>query len=339
MTPLAGAIYVRPALLVVAVMLAAPAEASAHGMIFVDGGALSYWAEYTGEKSRLEVRATTTTVTVHDPGVAGGMQAPISCRPGRTNTSGQPVEFTCPTDGVERLVLRVGDDQDFVDITGPLRRHVDGGYGADTIRTGEAEAEVVAGEGNDDVLTGPASDVVTAGPGSDVLDTAAGDDRIESADGEPDQVRCGDGFDVVAADTVDSVAGDCEAVERRFVAPPPAPAEGDAVAPRLRVTAARSQRVSGGDAVVTASASESGSISASAYLAVAGLNLHVPRVALDVAADQAVRLRLRLSARQLRRVRRAVRRGRRPYLAVRVAATDRAGNSSPVRSLRIRVRA
>lgn len=316
--------------------LAVPASASAHAVITISDGTLQYFSEDTGSASRLEVRVSGLSVGIYDPGTFGGMQAPFSCRPGRTDARGQIAEYTCPAGGLQQLRVFVEGDEDHVDIAGPLRRYVDGGYGADRIRTGDGPAEVLAGPGNDDIATGLADDLVTPGPGADVLDTGAGADRVDSADGERDRIRCGDGADTVAADTVDEVDGSCESVTRRLLAPPAASAEGDTTAPRLAVRAASRQRASA--VSLTASASEAGTISVSAYLAAGGIRSRIAVLERAVRAGRRTRLPLRLTARQRSRVRRDLARGRRPFVAVRVAATDRAGNAGRVRSLRIRLR-
>jgi hypothetical protein len=52
--------------------------------------------------------------------------------------------------------------------------------------------------------------------GRDFLTGAAGNDRISSSDGEPDEVRCGGGRDIVTADLDDAVGRACEVVSRRL---------------------------------------------------------------------------------------------------------------------------
>ncbi len=105
------------------------------------------------------------------------------------------------------LVGRGGDDE--------LR----GGDGNDTI-DGGAGADVLDGGFGDDELTG--------GPGRDRIsaDLAGGDcgpmwckhphgnDVVEARDGEADSISCGAGTDRVVADAADTVAPDCETVER-----------------------------------------------------------------------------------------------------------------------------
>ena len=59
---------------------------------------------------------------------------------------------------------------------------------------------------------GPNGEVDTQG---DTLDGGPGDDRFHTRDGEIDHITCGDGNDVVLADTVDVVDSSCEKVIRK----------------------------------------------------------------------------------------------------------------------------
>lgn len=322
--------------IVLAALLLAPAGAYGHAQITRTGGTLAYRSEDSGSRSRLEVRATLASVTISDPGAFGGMTAPFSCQPGRADERGNAYEWTCPANGVEQLRLDVGPDEDLVDVTGPFRRFVIGDHGADVIRTGDTQAEVRGGDGNDDIATGAAGDTVYPQDGSDTVATGGGDDRIESADGELDRIACGDGLDSVEADTVDQVELDCEVVERRFVEPPPGSSTDDGKRPALKVRAAKRQRAKRPS--LRARSSEAGTVVASAYLRTSSRNLRVRPVRKEVRADRWERLRFRLSKSQVRRVRDDVRRGKRPKLAVRVAASDRAGNGSRARNLRIALR-
>jgi hypothetical protein len=78
--------------------------------------------------------------------------------------------------------------------------------------------------GGDDTLTGsPAANAITGGAGNDTLDGAAGNDQlsggpgndtVRARDGYADVVTCGPGGDTAVVDTLDSVAADCETVDR-----------------------------------------------------------------------------------------------------------------------------
>lgn len=84
---------------------------------------------------------------------------------------------------------------------------------AETIH-GTPQADRIFGRGGNDVLVG--------GGGRDVVDGGRGADRLSLRDGERDTAICGPGNDVVLADRLDVVHGDCE--DLRIVPPdPPAP--------------------------------------------------------------------------------------------------------------------
>jgi Ca2+-binding RTX toxin-like protein len=107
----------------------------------------------------------------------------------------------------------------------------DGRGGDDAITAGDAHGDVVTGgAGNDTLTAGFGNDTITGGPGKDIVNAdrpgrcnelhcdlpggALGDDTIDVRDGEVDTVGCGIGNDKVVADAGDSVAPDCEVVER-----------------------------------------------------------------------------------------------------------------------------
>ncbi|MBJ7520664.1 MAG: hypothetical protein JHC84_13290 [Solirubrobacteraceae bacterium] len=89
-----------------------------------------------------------------------------------------------------------------------------GGAAPDTL-TGSAGANRIDGAGGGDTITG--------GDAADVLVGGEGDDTIQARDGATDTVECGAGTDAVVADTADTVAADCESVDRPAVAAPPEP--------------------------------------------------------------------------------------------------------------------
>jgi len=87
-----------------------------------------------------------------------------------------------------------------------------GGSGKDKI-DGDSGNDHLFGEGGNDTIKGGAdTDVIDPGDGTDRVDAGAGDDQIDATGGEKDTVKCGDGSDVVLADSLDKVAEDCEAV-------------------------------------------------------------------------------------------------------------------------------
>jgi hypothetical protein len=86
------------------------------------------------------------------------------------------------------------------------------------VLTGTLRGDVLDGRAGKDRLSGLAGpDVLQGGPGRDTIDAGAGDDRIPAhGDVLRDTVRCGAGRDVVTADAVDVVSGDCEVVSRQI---------------------------------------------------------------------------------------------------------------------------
>jgi Ca2+-binding RTX toxin-like protein len=90
-----------------------------------------------------------------------------------------------------------------------------GGGGPDRIFANLGVDETWGGDGNDDLWALARGDVTAPGdPVGDTLHGEGGNDTFHVRDGEVDNVDCGDGFDVVIADRVDNVAGDCERTRR-----------------------------------------------------------------------------------------------------------------------------
>jgi N-acetylglucosamine-6-sulfatase len=85
-----------------------------------------------------------------------------------------------------------------------------GGPGADSVAALDGNDAVLAGAGNDTVDGGAGDDELRGGSGSDSIFGGSGDDRIFAQDLLPDQLECGQGYDIVVADPVDTVAVDCE---------------------------------------------------------------------------------------------------------------------------------
>jgi RTX calcium-binding nonapeptide repeat (4 copies) len=84
--------------------------------------------------------------------------------------------------------------------------------GNDRVRALAGADRITGGRGNDILRAGPGGDRVLGGPGADI---------IHARDKERDVVRCGRGFDRVAADEGDVVARDCERVGRGIPQRPP----------------------------------------------------------------------------------------------------------------------
>lgn len=90
----------------------------------------------------------------------------------------------------------------------------DGTDESDAFR-GKGGADRIDGRGaNDCLFGGRGRDVIKGSAGEDILVGGGASDRIHSRDGEPDEVRCGQGRrDRVKADAIDSIAAGCERVK------------------------------------------------------------------------------------------------------------------------------
>ncbi len=83
---------------------------------------------------------------------------------------------------------------------------------------GTTRADTLAGLAGNDRISGLAgADLLLGGAGRDLVDAGPGNDLVSiEYDGARDSARCGAGTDVVNADLLDTVAGDCELVGRRL---------------------------------------------------------------------------------------------------------------------------
>ena len=138
--------------------------------------------------------------------------------------------------GIERLILSepggrvVGSDaSEYVKLhqVGSNGELIGNG-GDDELRAGDGADRIDGGTGNDRLDGGFGDDTIVGGPGRDQIsaDLAGGDcgplwckypygnDTVDARDGEADSVTCGAGDDKVLADAADTVAPDCEQVER-----------------------------------------------------------------------------------------------------------------------------
>lgn len=112
--------------------------------------------------------------------------------------------------------------------TGPGSSRLTGSDGADTLISYDYADTIDARGGDDTIEAGLGDDAIVAGPGRDTVNADAGsgacnflvcragsgNDTIDLRDGEADSVVCGPGQDKVLADPQDTVAADCETVER-----------------------------------------------------------------------------------------------------------------------------
>ena len=85
-----------------------------------------------------------------------------------------------------------------------------GGPGADSVAALDGSDAVLAGAGNDTIDGGAGDDELRGGSGSDSIFGGSGDDRLFARDLVSDYLECGQGYDIVVADPVDTVAADCE---------------------------------------------------------------------------------------------------------------------------------
>jgi len=146
-----------------------------------------------------------------------------------------PGRFT-GTEGADRIEV--------VQVAGPSE--LAGGGGDDFLKTSDGSDRLDGGPGADTIDGGFGDDTLVGGPGRDSIagdhpggecgiywcKLPAGNDTIDARDGEPDSVSCGFGTDSVKADPSDTVAGDCETVERG--APASKPVASGCVVPKLR---------------------------------------------------------------------------------------------------------
>jgi Ca2+-binding RTX toxin-like protein len=105
---------------------------------------------------------------------------------------------------------------------------VSAGDGADSVtNTTATRSTLSGGDGNDSLAGGSGNDILRGNQGVDTHAGGAGDDLIDARGDRGDVVSCGDGNDTVLGDAADSIALDCETVDRGILPPPP-PAPGPA---------------------------------------------------------------------------------------------------------------
>ena len=114
-----------------------------------------------------------------------------------------------------RLSPKLPKARRLIGTAGPDR--LAGGGGNDYIDGRAGNDTLLGGAGDDTIYGGDGNDVIEGGPGSDKIFGGAGSDTIDAADGEPDTVDCGDGNDLVYADSFDTLKN-CES---RINGPPP----------------------------------------------------------------------------------------------------------------------
>ena len=161
-----------------------------------------FYAAAPGEINNLTISLTGADFTLSDPG------ATITVIPMMPACTANGSMATCPSVGIIGITVSGGDGADSIANTTATRSTLSGGDGSDSLE---------GGTGDDTLRGNQGVDTHTGGPGNDLID-ARGD--------RGDIVSCGDGLDTVRADVSDSVAPDCEMVDRGVplpVPPPPGP--------------------------------------------------------------------------------------------------------------------
>ncbi len=150
----------------------------------------------------------------------------------------QPTAFVAGSEGAYVKLLNTGADPS----------SLIGGPGNDTLISYDSSDEI-DGKGGDDLIEGGyGDDKITGGPGRDQINAdagpqscnflvcriGAGNDTVSVRDGEVDSVVCGPGSDTVIADAGDTVASDCENVDRAAGGGPPPGGGGERPRPPVR---------------------------------------------------------------------------------------------------------
>ncbi len=322
--------------------LVLPGVAGAHSLVRPASGIISYLSQDATSLNTLIVDTEGSRIAFRDRTADGGMD-PGGCEPGEVSSgAGYILEAFCPGSGVRRVRVELGEREDSARIVASVAAVVLGGPGADAISGGPLADELAGETGDDNLQGGAGDDILDGGLGADRAAGGPGDDTLRMRDGIADEVSCGDGLDTVLADTVDSVAADCEQVTRVATEPPPGAAElgRDKVAPRVRAGGDRTQRIGGSRRTIrlVAASSEAGSLATSGVLNAGGLRLPLVGARAKVrVAGGGVALRFTLSSLERREALRALRARRSVRVSLSVVGTDAAGNSRVVRLPSIRL--
>jgi hypothetical protein len=172
-----------PILLLTALLagLAAPTGAQAVGIFSVDGTTLRYDAS-PGEVDQIAGYETPTSyrfTSFGGAGIGGSLLCPF--------LGGDTTTVDCKKEGVQRIDLRLGDQDDVATVSAGITIPVD----------------FDGGDGNDGLF---------GGGGVDFFRGGAGNDNIVSRDGRAEPVDCEDGSDTAISDDADARSS-CEEVE------------------------------------------------------------------------------------------------------------------------------
>jgi len=154
-----------------------------------------YYTAGPGEANNLTISLSGPNYTLVDPGAA------VTAQPACSVFAGAAI---CPVAGILGFTVSAGDGADSVTNTTSMPSTLSGG------------------DGNDSLQGGSGNDILRGNKGVDTHAGGAGDDQIDARGDRGDIVTCGDGNDTVLGDAADSIAADCETVDRG-VLPPPGP--------------------------------------------------------------------------------------------------------------------
>ena len=157
-----------------------------------------FYAAGPGEVNNLTISLTGADYVLADPG------ATITAAPACVGTG---PTVSCSATAIIGITVSAGDGADSLTNTTATRSTLSGG------------------DGNDSLAGGSGNDLLRGNKGVDTHAGGAGDDLIDARGDRGDVVSCGDGNDTVMADAADSIALDCETVDRGIL-PPPTPPPG-----------------------------------------------------------------------------------------------------------------
>lgn len=179
-----------------AALLTVTATASASTVATQEAGTVIAWSAAAGEVNQISFNDQ-GNFTIQDLNGTSLTAQPPCASAGGAMVIGTLA--TCPSSGVRRVDVMLGDENDT--------------FFAGGISNVLVALELDGGLGNDDLTGGRVGDRLTGGLGQDRLAGGDGADIIDAFDGATvDTVVCGSGIDTAYADAGDDVAPDCETV-------------------------------------------------------------------------------------------------------------------------------
>lgn len=177
-----------------ALLLAAPADASAAGTVQTDQFGDVF---YQGDATRNVVSVTTTVtsptqvkVVISEPGIAEGGDVKKICSP-------EAGSIACTLDVSGNVTLNGSGGDDRLTADGPLEIRIEGDDGADELIGGDGRDLIVGGSGVDELDGRVGDDTVVGGPGADTVRGGVGDDSARPDLGDGDVVDLGPGRDAI----------------------------------------------------------------------------------------------------------------------------------------------